>query len=138
MAIMLLRPADGRFAPSRNPYWFDLDSVDDENTVGAVWVGRKNRRTTITLGTYHLFPARLDWREGFNALEPLDKIARADTRYGGNWKYRFDGVRHLTEPTADQDHEQAIRDRLEHWHAGLPASLDDWSGPFCPTPVTFD
>lgn len=141
MTLVLLRPFD-KFAPSQNPYWFARGTLDGER-IDAVWAGRKDGRTTLTLGTYHLWPARANWRDGFDRLDVLDRIALTDTRYGGNWNYRFDGVRHLTEPMAagtDRDHEQQVRDWLERMLAGLPDSLaaDGWVGPFYRTEVEMD
>ena len=135
--IVLLRKID-KFAPSQKPYWFDAKSLrpfsSTSHKVNAMWVGRKNGLTVVTLGTYSLHT-----HARFRSLDmPYDAdalITHADTRYGGDWLYRWDGLRFQENPTAPiRPLTDLIRVRrsLETILIGLPESMSEpgWLGPY--------
>lgn len=82
-----------RFAPSRRPYAF----VDRPGTatLEAIWFGRKRGQLVVTIGHYGLWAP-----QGVDLQLPIDeRLALADTRYGGSWHHRWDGERLLSEPS---------------------------------------
>lgn len=139
-----LRKID-KFTPSQNPYWFRIGDVlatdDRRRDVRVMWASRKGGRTVVTQGAYGLFPF------GHGASFPVPDagaeavIEAADTRYGGEWLYRWDGQRFQENPTAPiatPDELAAIRENLDRILNDLPGALNDdadWIGPFYKTEV---
>ncbi|KMV17621.1 hypothetical protein ACT17_15170 [Mycolicibacterium conceptionense] len=139
-----LRKID-KFTPSQNPYWFNTGDVlagtSDTTHVRVMWVSRKGGRTVVTQGTYMLFPfghlaVFPDRAAGAEAI-----IGAADTRYGGEWEYRWDGQRFQENPTAPvkaPDELAVIRENLDRILNDLPGALNEraaWIGPFYKTEV---
>lgn len=128
--------------PSQNPYWFDADDVlAGARHARVVWASRKNGRTVVTTGTYSLFPYghRAEFPSPAGGARSI--LEAADTRYGGEWEYRWDGQRFQENPTAPvkaPDELAAIRENLDHILSGLPETINehaDWIGPFYKTEV---
>jgi len=120
-----------KFAPSQNPYWFDPSAVRIDGTmhrVPVMWFSRRNGRTVVTLGTYSLFSHRKQ-----SASTPHEVIENADTRYGGDWTFRWDGhwlQDNSSAPsfvtTADRTHAQALLDACLNTSSGPRG----WLGPY--------
>jgi len=139
-----LRKID-KFTPSQNPYWFNaadvLAGTRKTTHVRVVWASRKSGRTVVTQGTYMLFPR--GHRSAFPdpAVGAPAIVEAADTRYGGEWTYRWDGQRFQENPTApvkSPDELIEIRENLDRILIGLPKSLNDdtaWIGPYYKTEV---
>lgn len=139
---MPLIPVTRKLAPSSNPYAFRRDSAEydtltrndgtilDPSSVifDAMWLGRKNGVTTVTIGRYTV------WTHGQDKLSRDDDLttllSKADTRYGGSWAAKYDGAHLLVEPTYQYTPQDQI-ELIEH----LRGVLDDpghlpagWSG----------
>ncbi|OZC55076.1 hypothetical protein CH289_07745 [Rhodococcus sp. RS1C4] len=90
----------------------------------ALWAGRKDGKTIATLGTYHL--TKMDGVERSYA----DMLAVADTRYGGLWKWIWDGERLLCSP----DHlltvseTDAMNEQLDAYLRAFPDVPEGWDG----------
>lgn len=96
----------GPVAVSKRPYAIDpKGAVRGAHwwTVLAIWLGRKRRRDTVTIGTLSLYPRRA-------VPETLaDALADADTHHGGNWHAQWDGIQLLVEPRHPLSPTQALR-----------------------------
>ena len=108
---MPLIPVTRKLAPSSNPYAFRTASAQTESltrndgsvidlfrvTYDAIWLGRKNGVTTVTIGSYSVYA---DGQEELSRDDDLTALlAKADTRYGGSWAAKYDGETLLVEPT---------------------------------------
>lgn len=107
---MPLIPVTRKLAPSTSPYAFRItglrftDLKRNDGTwvrpfsaiLPAMWLGRKDGETTITLGTYTVFADGVAKLSREDSLEDL--LAKADTRYGGTWHQKLDGESLLMEP----------------------------------------
>lgn len=140
---MPLIPVTRKLAPSSNPYAFRLDSAEYETLTrhdgvvidpsqiifDAIWLGRKNGVTTVTIGRYTV------WTHGQDRLSRDDDLttllSKTDTRYGGSWTAKFDGDVLLMEPThilpipeqvALVEQLRGVLDDPEH----LPAGWSGW------------
>lgn len=113
---------------SRTPYAIDRSSARQAEfwwTVDALWLGRKNGRTTVMFGTLNLYPERNGSRPA--CLE--DALAVADGRYGGAWHAKFDGEHLLVNPTFPLTPAEQAK-----LIARLEQALDSFPAP----PVEFD
>lgn len=141
MSINLLRHRE-RFAPSKNPYWFDTDTLkmdgDRSATIEAIWFGRKAGCTVVTSGTYRLFPFHTQGRLTGSVQE---MIQTADTRYGGHWLYRWDGTTFQRNPLAPLHalvDLMSIQSRLDEVLTSAPEPFPgqrNWIGPYYKVPV---
>lgn len=141
---MSLRRVTGRLAPSANPYAFRFDEIEFEDLqrrdgswirphrglVPALWLGRKNGETTVSIGTFSVYA---EGREELSRDDSIDELlAKADTRYGGSWHQKLVGDTLWMNP----NHMLAVKDQIEitaHLRAVLadPENLPSgWTGWF--------
>lgn len=119
------------WAPSQRPYAVRPDTQTWDRargwvTVQALWAGRKRGRITVTIGHLKLWSQF----ETFTTLE--EALARADTRYGGDWLAAWDGSTLLAEPShplTPAEH-AALAAVLADYLRGLPSVPDGWLGWF--------
>lgn len=122
----------GKFTPSKRPYAFT--DVPGSDRMEAVWFGRKNGRLIVTTGDYHVWAQHFEGGRivGLDLSLPLDeRLAHADTRYGGNWHHQWNGERLLSEPRhlLDPAGSSEMAHRLEKILKAapeVPAGMEGW------------
>lgn len=142
---MSLRRVTGKPAPSSNPYAFRLGEIEFSDlqrrdgswlkpsggVVPALWLGRKNGQTTVSLGTLSIFSE--SWSNPLSYDDsPEELLAKADMRYGGSWRQKLVGDTLWMNP----NHMLSVEDQIEVT-AYLRSVLDDpeslpegWTGWF--------
>ncbi|NIL77645.1 hypothetical protein [Rhodococcus sp. B10] len=113
-----------KFTPSRTPYAFAPATFDGER-VDALWASRKHGETVVTLGSYRLFSFTDRDASDFDSL-----LSVADTRYGGNWMFRWDGTTLLHNPEFKSAFGgwQSVTEKLDAVLRGFPEVPVDWDG----------
>lgn len=120
-------------APSRRPYAIDRDSfrkVEDQAyprfEIDAIWLGRKNGATTISMGTLGL------WWHNRPANPSLDEcIAKCDSRYGGDPFAVWNGTHLWVDPRRpmtlrDQGSWAQLLDEILSQVPVVPTGWDGW------------
>ena len=113
-----------KFTPSRTPYAF-APATFDGHRVEAIWASRKHGETVVTLGSYRLFSFKERGLTDYAELLPV-----ADTRYGGEWKWVWDGVSLLVNPThlLTTAGIGRVSEKLDGILSEFPAVPDCWDG----------
>lgn len=105
-------------APSRRPYAIDPATFDGR-AVQAIWLGRKNGATTISIGTLRFW-----WQPGMPDEPTLEEcIANCDPRYGGDCRARWDGKHLWVNPSFPLDPAAQVA-RAEQLAAALATAPD--------------
>lgn len=87
-----------KFSPSQKPYFFNIAEYMQRGImweVEAIWFSRKNKRNAVSLGMFSLSP-----ESAIQYSTMTEMLEHADTRYGGNAQYRWDGEVFWGSPTA--------------------------------------
>ncbi|WP_032368566.1 hypothetical protein [Rhodococcoides fascians] len=113
-----------KFTPSRTPYAFAPETFDGRR-VEAIWASRKRGETVVTLGSYRLFSFKERGLTKYADLLPV-----ADTRYGGEWRWTWDGVSLLVNPSHALTPEgvERVSRKLDGILFDFPFVPDFWDG----------
>lgn len=113
-----------KFSPSQTPYAFQRNLYEihkpHERTAWAyaIWAGRKNGLTTVSIG----------WLHGRAAPTVDEFIDTVDMRYGGSYEGKWDGASLITERAIPENRRQALVRVLTPILDGFPALPDRFDG----------
>lgn len=118
-------------APSARPYALNPDTFQlggASHTIEAIWLGRKNGRTRVSLGKLRLFAKAAD---GPRPRTLEDYYDVADSRYGGEPRHIWDGTSLWTDPSVpwDPNYHRKIVDKLDdvlNWLPEVPSGYVGW------------
>lgn len=110
------------YAPSKKPYALNLGSFrvggDGFARLDALWVGRKDRRTYVSLGELRDY--------GVASLEEF--LATFDPRYGGDCRARWNGINLWAPGLPALEYAQTVAqlDAALTLLPDVPAGFDGW------------
>ena len=111
-----------KFAPSKRPYAFDRPSFRD-GYIKAIWAGRKDSRTTASVGTLHAW----DGRKTLSSFDEM--IETVDMRYGGYSIAKWDGEKLITDQARPFEWCELTRfdlDRILQTFPQVPEGFEGW------------
>mgnify|MGYP001167510147 CR=1 FL=1 len=123
-----------KMTPSLKPYALDLTSANrDENVtfftafqVRALWIGRKNGKTTVTEGVLYVHPRNYSITGNVETI-----LSMADTSSGGAWEYVWNGSTLQVNPNnplspAEAIEKAAFLDEVLKNLPAVPEGFDGW------------